>query len=299
MPCRSRRLTNPPDPESGHEAAILKRVRGAEGVAQRLEAPQYAGSAMLADAGEGSLAGSAKPLAMEHLIGLAVQLALDNAQLCAELTASRARIVAAADQARRRIERNLHDGAQQRLVALVLELRQAQAAAPSGAGQLVRWMDGVAEALTDALEELREIARGLHPAVLAQGGLRPALQALARRSAVPVKMDVRAGGRLPEPVETAAYYVVAEALTNAAKHARASAITVNVGPDAAHGMLRVAICDDGAGGADLSRGTGLIGLKDRVEALGGRIVVNSPRGAGTSLCVQLPLNAVNGLTHLP
>jgi signal transduction histidine kinase len=144
----------------------------------------------------------------------------------------------------------------------------------------------------DALHELREMARGIHPAILAEGGLRPALKILARRSLIPVDLQVHTDERLPEPVEVSAYYVVAEALTNTAKHARASAVRVEV--EVAAEVLRVAVRDDGAGGADLARGTGLVGLKDRVEALGGRIFLDSPRGAGTSLRVEFPLTATNG-----
>jgi signal transduction histidine kinase len=218
-------------------------------------------------------------------------VSLDNAQLYAELTASRARIVAAGDQARRRIERDLHDGAQQRLVSLALQLRAAQAALPPGLGaQLDR---AVAEA-TGALEELRETAHGLHPAILAEGGLRPALETLARRSPIPVDLRVHAGERLPEPVEVSAYYLVAEALTNAAKHARASAVTVTAEADTTDAVLRVTVRDDGGGGADPARGTGLAGLKDRVEALGGRVFVDSPPGAGTTLRAELPLTTANG-----
>ena len=214
--------------------------------------------------------------------------AIANAGAQAEVTASRARIVAAADQARRRIERDLHDGAQQRLVTLALKLRAAQAAAPPELrGQLA---ETVAEA-TSALDELRETARGIHPAILADGGLRPALKALARRSPLPVDLRVHAEQRLPEPVEVSAYYVVAEALTNAAKHARASAVGVEA--EVAGDRLRVTVRDDGIGGADLARGTGLAGLKDRVEALGGRIFLDSRRGAGTSLQAEFPLTTTN------
>jgi predicted ATPase/signal transduction histidine kinase len=224
-----------------------------------------------------------------------VATAIANAEAQAEVTASRARIVAAADQARRRIERDLHDGAQQRLVTLALRLRDTQAAVPPEfGGQLAA---AVAEA-TGALDELRETARGIHPAILADGGLRSALNALARRSPVPVDLYVHTNGRLPEPVEVSAYFVVAEALTNAAKHARASEVTVSAETDAADAVLRLTVRDNGAGGADFTRGTGLAGLKDRVEALGGRIILDSPRGAGTSLHAELPLTA-NGGTPSP
>ena len=229
---------------------------------------------------------TAERLDAVQLITGQLAVSLDNAQLYAELTASRARIVAAGDQARRRIERDLHDGAQQRLVSLALQLRAAQAALrPEDAALLDR---AVAEA-TSAADELREIARGIHPAVLADGGLRPALKTVARRSPVPVDLQVRTGGRLPEQVEVTAYYVVAEALTNVARHARASAVTVTVDADPSNGVLCVAVRDDGAGGADLARGTGLAGLKDRVEALGGRLIVHSPPGSGTTLRAELPL----------
>jgi signal transduction histidine kinase len=214
--------------------------------------------------------------------------AIANAEARAEVTASRARIVAAADQARRRIEQDLHDGAQQLLVALAVRLRAARAAAPP---ELGAELDRAAAVATGALDELREIARGIHPAVLARGGLRFALNALARRSPVQVDLEVRADGRLPEPVEVSAYYLVAEALTNAAKHARASAIGIEA--QVVGHLLRVAVRDDGVGGACLAGGSGLAGLKDRVEALGGRIVLHSPRGAGTSLRAELPLTATN------
>jgi signal transduction histidine kinase len=219
-----------------------------------------------------------------------------NAEAQAELAASRARIVAAADEARRRIERDLHDGAQQRLITLALRLREAQAAAPPDAVDLITGLDGVAAGLEAALEELREIARGIHPTVLAEGGLRPALAALARRCPVPVDLQVQVAGRLPGPVEIAAYYVVSEALTNAARHAGATVtdVTVTVG----EGVLRVRVHDDGRGGAAVGRGSGLTGLKDRVEALGGLFALHSPPGAGTALEVHLPLGRVTPAWHV-
>ncbi|MEU4672982.1 GAF domain-containing protein [Amycolatopsis sp. NPDC023774] len=216
--------------------------------------------------------------------------AIANAEAQAELAASRARIVTTADTTRRRIGRNLHDGVQQHLISLALQLRAAQLAVPSGAGELVRQLDEVATGLVEVQEELREIAHGLHPATLAERGLRSALKALARRSAVPVRLDVRVEGRLAEPVETAAYYVVAEALTNAAKHAHATAAEVQVAAD--KGVLHVRVRDDGCGGADITRGSGLTGLKDRAEALGGRLTLHSPPGEGTTVQVQLPVEQV-------
>jgi signal transduction histidine kinase len=214
--------------------------------------------------------------------------AIANAEARAALTASRARIVTAADATRQRIERNLHDGAQQRLVSLALELRAAEAAAPTDASDLVRQLDGVASGLDGVLDELREIARGLHPAILAEGGLRPALKTLARRSAVPVHLDIQVERRLPEAVEIAAYYTVSEALTNAAKHAHATAADIDVAVRG--GVLHVRVRDDGRGGADFSHGSGLVGLKDRAEALGGHLRLLSPPGAGTVLEIDLPLD---------
>jgi signal transduction histidine kinase len=219
--------------------------------------------------------------------------AIANAEARAALTASRARIVATTDAARRRIERDLHDGVQQRLVSLGLQLRAAQAAASPGEGELAQRLEGAVTQVTGVLEELRDIAHGLHPAVLAKGGLRPALKELARHSAVSFRLDIRVEGRLPEQAEIAAYYVVAEALANAAKHAHATAAEVEV--VAGEGVLRVSVRDDGRGGADFGRGSGLAGLRDRVEALGGRLWLHSPPGAGTAIHVQLPV----GQAHLP
>ncbi|HUN37335.1 MAG TPA: GAF domain-containing protein [Trebonia sp.] len=216
-----------------------------------------------------------------------VATAIANAASQAALAASRARIVATADQTRRRIERDLHDGAQQRLVALALELREASTTVPAEAGELAQQLEDAVADVNDVLEELRETARGLHPAILAQGGLRPALAALARRSAVPVRVDVQLEGRLPEQAEIAGYYVAAEALTNVAKHAHATSVDVQV--TASQDVLRVCVSDDGVGGADPARGSGLVGLKDRTEALGGRIWLHSPPGEGTVLEITLPL----------
>jgi PAS domain S-box-containing protein len=207
----------------------------------------------------------------------------------AELAASRARIVTAADQTRRRIERDLHDGVQQRLVSLALAQRRAEAMVPPELRELQAELSRVADGLVGALEELQEISRGIHPAILAHGGLAAALRTLARRSAVPVELEVRAETRLPEPVEVAAYYIVSEALTNTAKHAQASAVHVAV--EARDGVLGLSIRDDGRGGADPGRGSGLIGLTDRVDALGGTIEVASPVGAGTTLQIRLPIEA--------
>jgi len=201
----------------------------------------------------------------------------------AELAASRARIVAAADQARRRIERDLHDGIQQRLVSLALELRGVEATAPP---ELRARLADFAGELADATNDLRELSRGIHPAILSEGGLPPALRALARRSPVPVELDLDIPVRPPEQVEVAAYYVVAEALTNTAKHARATVARVDV--RARDGGLHLSVNDDGVGGAAAGHGSGLVGLTDRVQAVGGTVSIISPAGEGTVLEVDLP-----------
>ncbi|OAH11303.1 oxygen sensor histidine kinase NreB [Streptomyces jeddahensis] len=205
----------------------------------------------------------------------------------AELATSRARILAAADRARRRIERDLHDSTQQRLVAVMLQLRSVQAAVPPDMPEFREKVARVADALTGALDDLREVARGIHPAILSEGGLPPALKALARRSLVPVELEVDVPTRLPEPVEVAAYYVVSEALANTAKHARASLAHVQVRAD--EDGLHLSVRDDGVGGAAPGRGSGLVGLTDRIQALGGTIMIHSPAGQGTTLRADLPL----------
>jgi signal transduction histidine kinase len=215
-----------------------------------------------------------------------VATAIANAEARSELIASRARIVTAADETRRHIERDLHDGAQQRLVSLGLELRMMKNSVPLELPQLRNEVEHVADGLAAVLDELQEMSRGIHPAILTTAGLAPALRGLARRSAVPVELELRIDGRLPEQVEVAAYYLVSEALTNAAKHAHAS--VVHVGLAVADDTVRIVIRDDGVGGADPAGGTGLIGLRDRVEALGGTIELASPAGRGTSLAVTIP-----------
>jgi predicted ATPase/signal transduction histidine kinase len=229
--------------------------------------------------------------AVTHIAGQ-LAVSLDNTQLYAELAASRARIVTTADQTCRRIERDLHDGAQQRLVSLALRARAAQASAPPDATELHALLDNLATEATTALDELRELARGIHPAILADGGLHPALKALTHRCTVPVELDVAIPRRLPEQIEIAAYYLVAEALTNAAKHADATTVhvTVDTTEHDTGNVLRVDVRDDGRGGADPTRGSGLIGLTDRAEALGGRLVVQSAPGAGTTMHAELPLS---------
>jgi signal transduction histidine kinase len=215
-----------------------------------------------------------------------VATAIANADSRAELAASRRRIVAASDEARRRIERDLHDGTQQRLVTLVMAVRVAEATLPP-ASPVRSELSRIATALGVAVTELLELSRGIHPAILAQGGLAAALGALARRSAIHVELEVSTDTRLPAALEVAAYYVTSEALANAAKHAQASRIDISLARR--DGALQLSIRDNGIGGADPVHGSGLVGLGDRVEALGGSIRVQSRPGEGTQISVALPL----------
>jgi signal transduction histidine kinase len=217
-----------------------------------------------------------------------VATAIADAQSRSELTASRARIVAASDETRRRVERDLHDGVQQRLVSLALEVRAAQSALPPAVTEVRAELTRVVEGLTGALDELREISRGIHPAILSEGGLGPALKTLARRATIAVALNVRVEDELPDGVEVAAYYAVSELVTNTAKHAQASIVNVDV--SCAGRVLHIVARDDGIGGADPARGSGLVGLRDRVEALGGTISVRSPKREGTAVEVTLPLD---------
>jgi PAS domain S-box-containing protein len=224
---------------------------------------------------------------LEEFTALAAT-AIANADGRSELAASRARIVTASDETRRRIERDLHDGTQQRLVSIGFGLRMAEAAVPEELEEARRTLADVAGEVNAVIDELREISRGIHPAVLSEGGLGPALRTLARRSATQVELHSVVEERLPQPVEVAGYYVVSEALTNAAKHANASRVEVDA---AVRGNdLQLSIRDDGVGGANPAIGSGLIGLRDRVEALGGSIEITSLAGEGTHVFVQLPLN---------
>jgi PAS domain S-box-containing protein len=218
-----------------------------------------------------------------------VAVALAGADARQALEASRARIVEAGDAARRRLERNLHDGAQQRLVSLALTLRLARAKAQEDPAATSALLAGAGDELSEALKELRELAHGLHPALLAERGLGPALEALAARASFPVELSIGVHERLPEPVEAAAYYLASEALANAAKHADPSSATVSVRREA--DTLLVEIADDGPGGADVAGGTGLRGLIDRIEALGGALRIESPPGSGTRLQARLPAPA--------
>jgi signal transduction histidine kinase len=214
-----------------------------------------------------------------------IATAIANATHQSELEASRRRIVAASDAARRRIERDLHDGVQQQLVSLDMDIAMLEADLPDG-DRLKGQLADVRDRLGSVLDALVEVARGIHPAILRHGGLAPALRGLSRRSSVPVSLAASIDVQLLEEVEVAAYYVVSEALTNAAKHARASHVHIDVRTD--DGALTVVVRDDGVGGAALGDGSGLTGLQDRVQALGGRIRVESPPGHGTSIGIVLP-----------
>jgi PAS domain S-box-containing protein len=278
-------LVVPADEVAGARAAFFESV--ACGCSIRVETPWRAadGSEIIVEWWPTSLDGYRE----EHYLICAMDITARKRDE-EELRRSRSRLVDAADAERRRLERNLHDGAQQRLVSLSLALRLAESKLrvdPEGASTI---LGGAGEELALALQELRELARGLHPAILTDRGLAPALETLAERSIVPVELEVDLDLRLPGPVEVAIFYVVSEALANIAKHADASAVTVRVAH--AGDAVAVAVADNGAGGADDSVGSGLRGLRDRVEALDGRIVVESPAGAGTRVLATIPLARV-------
>ena len=271
-------------------------TRPVAGAARRLGIVSSVGSPIIV---EGRLWGAMNVVSTDELlpVGLEGRLenftellatAIANAESRSELAASLRRIVAASDQARRRIERDLHDGTQQRLVSLALAARTAEADVAAGRGDLRAGLARIAAGLADAVAELQELSRGIHPAALSGHGLGPALRALARRSAVPVDLDITGNARCPEPIEVAAYYVASEALANTMKHAQASHAEISL--STRHGSLLLSIRDDGVGGADPARGSGLAGLTDRVEALGGSIHLHSTAGAGTHITVDLPLN---------
>jgi signal transduction histidine kinase len=240
--------------------------------------------------------GTSMPLGAEDRIAAFAELvsyAIENAETRDELAASRARLVAAADEARRRIERDLHDGAQQRLVAAALELTLLEHQLdrdPEGARPVLA---RAREQLDGGLGELRDLARGIHPTVLTDRGLEAALNALVQRAAVPVDLRVAVSERLDTAIEAAAYFLVSEALTNVAKHAQADTVSVDVA--STDDTLVVTIADDGVGGADPGRGSGLRGLVDRVQAVGGRLEVSSASGEGTRLCARLPTTVLGSL----
>ena len=243
-------------------------------------------------------ADEAMPPGAEHRVAAFAELvsyAIENAETRAELAASRARLVETADAARRRIERDLHDGAQQQFVAAALELallEQRLARDPDSAGAV---LTRVREQLDRGLGELRDLARGIHPTVLTERGLEAALEALVQRAPLPVELRVTVPEGLDKAIEAAAYFVVSEALTNVAKYARAESVTVDVAPS--EGTLVLTVADDGVGGADPAAGSGLRGLVDRVEAVGGRLDVESVPGHGTRLCARLPVNVLGSLNR--
>lgn len=237
----------------------------------------------------GSVRDKPMPTETEERIGDFADLvatAIGNAENRAELQASRARIVAAADQARRGIERDLHDGAQQRIVSLGLGLRALEASVPESDTAVHKQLDNLITGMADLYTELQELSRGIHPAILSKGGLGPAVKTLARRSPVPVALELAADRRFPESVEVAAYYVVAESLTNVAKHSGATEVAIRVLLDGDD--LLLAVADNGVGGAVAGGGSGLVGLKDRVEAVSGRLEVTSSAGAGTTVRARIP-----------
>jgi signal transduction histidine kinase len=280
-PARTDRFDGPPGSVAEH--------LGAAGMALAVAGPIHVERAIwgvitVASRTREALAGDIE--AQLAAFGDLVSIAVANARGQAEVMASRARVMASGDEARLRIGRDLHDGAQQRLVALALDLRRVQELIPSENTELAAQVDHVVARLADVVQELHDFVRGIHPPALDRGGLEPALRALARRSPVPVALSVAVDGPLPRQVATNAYFIAAEALTNAAKHAGADAVQVEV--RAAGGTLRLTVSDDGVGGADPSAGSGLLGLRDRVAAAMGVLSINSPPGGGTLLEVALP-----------
>jgi len=270
---------------TGNLAAQVQRLGARAAVAAPIMVQGYLWGAMIVISNEGPFPPRTETRIAEFTD--LVALALSSTDAYAQLTASRARIVEAGDAERRRLERNLHDGAQQRLVSLSLALRLARArlhADPDSANAL---LEAASEELATALEELRELARGIHPAILTDRGLAPALEAIAGRSPVPVTIHSLPEKRMPAQVEAAAYYVVSESLANVAKYAGASRVDISI--VCQNGWAFVEVGDDGAGGADPGRGSGLLGLADRVEALAGNLDVESPAGSGTRVRARIPL----------
>jgi signal transduction histidine kinase len=267
----------------GGEFYVTEGLIGAVGVPIRVHGALWGLIAI------GSATGALPPDAEERLAEFTelTATAVATAQGRAEIAASRARIVAASDEVRRRIERDLHDGVQQRLMTLAMRLT-AMAECTAASSRMRADLQDASNHLMTVMEEVREIARGIYPAILAQAGLGPALRTLARRSSAPARVRANLGSRLPREVEVAAYYVVSEALTNAVKYSRAQLIDITAevrGP-----VLKVTVTDDGIGGADPTRGSGLIGLTDRVEALGGRLWLHSPHGDGTRIDCEIPVS---------
>jgi signal transduction histidine kinase len=271
------------DPASANMPPLVRTLRLRSAVASPIVVEGELWGAITAASKDGPLAPGAEQRLTEFTELVATAVA--NTQARNELTASRARIVAAGDDARRRIERNLHDGTQQRLIALAFDLQRARASVPEDARDTTATLLRAEEDLESILQDLRELSHGLHPPLLSRLGLGPSVQALARRSPIPVHLDVELQGRPPATLETAMYYVVSEAVTNAIKHSHASEIWVVISGD---DELRASISDDGVGGADPDSGSGLVGLRDRVDALGGRFALDSPLHGGTKLTIELP-----------
>ena len=280
------------DEVGGAVAALMRRL----GIRSAAAGPIVLGGRLWGALSASWPAGSVMPGGAEDRVAAFAELvayAIANAETRQELAASRARLVEAADEARRRIERDLHDGAQQRLVAAALELTLLERRLerdPAGARTVLA---KAREHLEAGLDELRDLARGIHPAVLTDRGLKAALEALIQRAPVPVELQVDAPPRMEPPIEAAAYFLVSEALTNVAKYAQAGMVSVEL--SAAGGNLAVTVTDDGVGGADPARGSGLRGLIDRVHAIGGRLDVSSPPGEGTRLRALLPVNVLGSL----
>jgi signal transduction histidine kinase len=271
------------------DSEMVARLRG-YGIASSVGCPITVGSSLWGLAIAASIIPRSFPEDTEERMADFTELAaaaVANAQSHADLRASRARVVAAADETRRRIERDLHDGTQQRLVTIGLEVRTIAASMPEGMERLRDQLARTGRSIEEAINDLQEFSRGVHPAILARGGLTPALMALARRSPIPVELNVQADHRLGERLEVTIYFVVSEALTNAAKHARAA--TVRIDFTLSESSVRLVIRDDGVGGADPERGSGLIGLIDRIETVGGKLEIVSPPGKGTTLTAEITL----------
>ncbi len=269
--------------EHGHQVTLPE-----PGTSKAWTAVEHRGNRVAAIIHDAEL--QARPELVEAAAAGAV-LALDNERLKAELNArlqdlraSRRRIVEATVEGRRRLERDLHDGAQQRLVSLSLDLQLLRSRLSDG--EAIELLDNTIATLGDAQTELRELARGIHPPLLSDRGLGPALDALAQRSPVPVELDLKLVGRLPKEVESASYFVAAEALTNVARYAHATHVRLSAGNDG--GLLALEVRDDGVGGADPAKGSGLSGLSDRVAALDGELKIDSPAGAGTRVTALIP-----------
>lgn len=264
-----------------------------EGLVGAVAAPIHVGGRLWGMIAIGSTCGPMPRDAEEQLVEFAglTATAIAAAQSRADIAASRARLVSASDEARQRIERDLHDGAQQQLVCLALRLSTMSESPTVSASMRTQLREASAD-LRSVIDGLREIARGIHPAILSEAGLEPALHTLALRSALPVRLRVHVPTRLSPSVEVGAYYVVSETLTNAFKHSQANQVEVEVVLEAE--MLRVIVSDNGIGGADGRHGSGLTGLRDRVEAFGGRLSVDSPAGHGTWIHCEIPTRGCAG-----